>query len=169
MVVFLFYSTAFVIVLTAVYMLRTPSPVRAALSLMLIMFVLGFIYMLLLQEFFAAIQLLVYAGAIVVLFLFIIMLLNLTTDGVKELSRTKIWRNRINNTLGIFIAAALAIQFIPIVTKKLPTPQLPASATEMKQIGRWIFGEYLLAFEALALVLMVALIGIVIIAKRQPK
>lgn len=162
MVVFLFYLAIYVIVLTAINLVLNPNPIYSALSLVLALFMLGLIYVLLQQEFFAVVQLLVYAGAIVVLFLFIIMLLNLE-PGRFSLKFSK------KSLLAFLVVLGLGFHLIPAVAQKMPTLQAPKGVFELKQIGRWLFGEYLLAFEALALVLMVALIGVVVIAKKNPE
>jgi NADH-quinone oxidoreductase subunit J len=135
---------------------------------MLVLFVhMAALYLFLNAEFIAAIQIIVYAGAILVLFLFVIMLLNLK----KEESERKFqgqW------PIGAGIGAVLVVFFISILGKITVLPALGPYSIEavqseghMMSIGKVLYTRYLLPFEIASLILLVAIIGAVVLAKKR--
>lgn len=143
------------------------NPVHSVL-LMLVLFVhIAGLYLFLNAEFLAAIQIIIYAGAILVLFLFVIMLLNLRKEE-KENRFQKQW------VFGAGVSAVFIVFFIFIVGKITVLPPLGEysieairSAGSMMTIGKVLYTQYLLPFEIASLVLLVAIIGAVVLAKKR--
>jgi len=165
-----FYIFATLAVLGALGVLLLPSPVYCALSLVATLISVAGIFLLLNQEFVAAIQVLVYAGAIMVLFLFVIMLLNLrSTEGF----RLK-WS--VPKMLGVALAAGLLAQLVGLFTAPAArlgppgeyTAQRLAEEGAVEAVGNLLFTRYVLPFEVISILLMVAVMGAVVLAKRRP-
>ena len=157
-----FLSLAF-----ALLMVVQKTPVRSVLSLVVTFFGLSVLAILLAAPFIAALQIFVYAGAILVLFLFVIMLLNLKEEAADKDDRP------IQRTLGLLVALALggllagATLRAPVPPGSAPTrPQIPMP-DEIPALGRLLFSDYLFAFEVLSLVLLVAAVGALLLSKRR--
>ncbi len=163
----IFYIFAAVSVASAMGVLICRSPVYSALSLVCSFFCLGGIYVLMNAEFVAVIQILVYAGAILVLFLFVIMLLNIAPEGeafrinLPTLIAFGITIGLLFQMLGLFLGD---IQYGP---KDVYTAEAVAEEGSIGLIGRLLYGEFVLPFEAISILLLVAVIGAVIIGKRR--
>ncbi len=166
---FLFAVLAVVTTLTAILVIVQRNPVASAIYLIITIFCLAGIYLLLNAQFIAIIQVLVYAGAIMVLFLFVIMLLNLE----KEQKRT-ITRHRLQRVLGIFLGAVLLAQigmifhsFLLGGRKGIFPPEKVAGMGNTETVARLLFTDYLLPFEITSVLLLVAIIGAIVLAKKQ--
>jgi NADH-quinone oxidoreductase subunit J len=146
----LFFLFAALCVGGAINLLVQKHPINSALSLIVVMASLALIYLLLGAEFVAAVQVIVYAGAIMVLFVFTIMLLN---AGEEERSSG----SRIAAVLGI-PALAVAIGLGLYVTS---TPGYPHA------VARPLFREFLLPFEVTSVLILIAIMGAVVLAKRS--
>jgi NADH-quinone oxidoreductase subunit J len=139
----------------------TRNPMRGAMALVGSLFALAGLYLLLLAQLLAAIQVLVYAGAVMVLFLFVIMLLNLPPDS--GLGR----RWTLGRVLGAGTAGLITGALLRVVTK-LPLTAESAPASDfgsVASVGRALFNVYTLPFEAVSLLLLTALVAAVVIAK----
>ena len=156
---------------SAVAFVTRKSPVAAALWLVNTMFSLAALYAMLEAHFISAIQVLVYAGAIMVVFLFVIMLLNLGQPSDLADARGK-WGKLLAGLLGL----ALLAQVMALVGKRLPEPFTPGGgydAEAVRELGavgsvaQPLFNEYLLAFELTSVVLLVAIVGAVVIGRRR--
>jgi NADH-quinone oxidoreductase subunit J len=137
--------------------------VNAAISLVAAFFFLAGIYVLLLGHLIAFLQVLVYAGAIMVLFLFVIMLL---TTGDDDFGRARLKVMQVGGILG----AAGVLAVITIAAAHLqgaPFPVVPAEFGTVKAVGRLIFTQFLLPFEVTSLLLLVAIVGAVVVAKQR--
>jgi NADH-quinone oxidoreductase subunit J len=150
---------------SAIFTITRRNPVSAAMSLVGHFFMLTGLYLTLSAEFVAAVQVLVYAGAIMVLVIFVIMLLNLGNE--EQLTE----RVNMRKTFGTLLGALLAAQIIFMLTSR-PTGinELSKNAATIgttESIGQTLFTSYLFPFEAVSLLLLAALIGAVILAKRQ--
>ena len=164
-----FYIFAFFSVFGALGVLFLRNPIHCALSLVGTFFCLGVIYVILNAEFVAVIQVLIYAGAIMVLFLFVLMLLS-SKDSGKEHKKFSVGK-----VLAVFISLGILVQISYIFNaKKLilgPKGDYPIEVIEeigsIALIGRLLFTDYILAFEIIAILLLVAVIGAVVIAKRR--
>jgi NADH-quinone oxidoreductase subunit J len=146
------------------------SPVASALWLVLTLFSLAGLYVLLDAQFIAALQILVYAGAIMVLFLFVIMLLNLGRVGPADLRG--FWGRLIALALGL----GLIFELRGVIRVPLPEPiRLPPGALGQMAAQRGVVGvvsdalfrTYLVPFEITSLLLLAAIVGAVVLAKRR--
>jgi len=143
-------------------------PIYSALSLIVTFFAQAGLFILLGAHFVAAVQVIVYAGAIMVLFLFVIMLLNLGTLSAKGAMSGKLKGFAV--ILGILLAiegvyiAASAINDPPDASAEAATESLN---TTTYNIGELLFSKYLLPFEVTSLILLAALIGVIVLVKRE--
>ena len=164
----LFYIFAVAAVGTALMVISSRNAVYSALYLIGTLFSLACIFLLLHAEFIAAIQVLVYAGAIMVLFLFVIMLLNV---GAEKRTPIKLKGQKV---AGLLIALGLLV-FLFVRTRGIPqpapvgpfSPERLAEVGNVKAIGRLLFTDYLLPFEITSILLFVAIIGAVVLARRS--
>lgn len=154
-----------VIVLTAVLVVALKNPVYSALSLLVMFFHVAGLYVTLHAEFLAAVQIIVYAGAILVLYLFVVMLLNVKREDRYHGQ----WR------VAAGVAVPLLIEFVVLLTGSaggsLPASNAAAepaaTANNTRAIGETLFSTYLFPFEVASLILLVAMIGAIILAKRD--
>jgi NADH-quinone oxidoreductase subunit J len=162
MIQVLFFFFAAVAIGAAINVLVQRHVLYSALSLILMLTAVSVLFVLLRADFLAAIQVIVYAGAIMVLFTFVIMLLNLPAD--ENGSDSLRWLKFAGIPLGLFFL------FLVISTIWSVEP-LRAASTPMvgspEAIGRSLFSDYLLPFEATSLLILIALLGAVIFAKRD--
>jgi NADH-quinone oxidoreductase subunit J len=160
---FLFWLFAALAVAGALGMvLNVRNTVAGALSLVGTMVSLGAIYVLLDAYLIGVLQILVYAGAIVVLFLFVVMLLNLRRD---DFGRE---RQRLTKGLGVLIAGFILWRFLALLPAAVGKPAaLPADFGGYRYLGKVLFTDQLLSFEIASLLLLAAMIGAVVLAKRR--
>jgi NADH-quinone oxidoreductase subunit J len=158
---FLFYLFAILTVVAAAGVIAARSPIYSAMSLVGTFFCLAGIYALLLAHTIAILQVLVYAGAIMVLFLFVIMLLSLG----EAVGPSKITFPRVVGGLtaaGLFALLVYAAQpFVPAAA------QTPANFGTLQSIGAQLYTQWLAPFEAVSLLLLVAMVGAVVVAKSR--
>ncbi len=141
----------------------TKNPITAAMSLVGAFFCLAGIYVLLTAHLVAFLQILVYAGAIMVLFLFVIMLLALQEE-ILGVSRIKVMQGfGALGCVGVFAVIYRAI----LATGPRMMPQVGEDYGTVKAVGRILFTQYLLPFEATSLLLLVAIVGAVVVAKQR--
>lgn len=163
----LFFVLATVALTAALGMLLSRNPVTSALWLILNLFCVAGLYLTLNAEFIAVIQVLVYAGAIMVLFLFVIMLLNLAS--LPDLKRVD-WKRIIAFMLGMGLLAMLTF-IIAHALDVMPDPlslDLAAETGSASSLAKVLFTQYALIFEVIGILLLAATIGAVVIAKRKP-
>jgi NADH-quinone oxidoreductase subunit J len=150
-------------IVCAIGMIVTDNPVRSSLYLVLVLFSVALLFVALHATFLAAIQIIVYAGAIMVLFIFVIMLLNLgTPERTVDHLRAQKW---VAPLLGAIVVALLAsvIMALPAKMTLLP-PQLDGAL----EIGKGLFQPtWLFPFEAVSILLLVAAIGAIMLAKKR--
>jgi NADH-quinone oxidoreductase subunit J len=161
LVTFGVFATLLVVSAAGVVVAR--SPMYAAMSLVAAFFFLAGIYVLLSAHLIAFMQILVYAGAVMVLFLFVIMLLSLGNEH-KEHERQKAMQ--LLGTLGAIGLVALVASATREVTGTDPAV-VAADFGTVKAVGRALFTQYLLPFEATSLLLLVAIVGAVVVAKEK--
>ena len=165
----IFYIFAALSIFGALGVLFLKSPIHCALSLVGTFFCLGSIYVMLNAEFVAVIQVLIYAGAIMVLFLFVLMLLS-SKD--MKMSSNKWTAGKILAgllSLGIFfqIANLFTGNELKLGTKGEYPIEVVEEIGSIALIGRLLFTDYILSFEIIVILLLVAVIGAVVIAKRK--
>jgi NADH-quinone oxidoreductase subunit J len=160
---FLFYVFAAFAVAGALGMLlNTKNTVAGALSLVGTMVSLGAIYVLLDAYLIGVLQILVYAGAILVLFLFVVMLLNLRQDDFSP-DRLR-WTKR----LAVAFGALVCVELLLLLPGAFgPAAALPDGFGGYRAVGIALFTDWVLAFEVTSLLLLAAMVGAVILAKRS--
>lgn len=159
---FQFYLFSLLAIASALLFVTRKNPVPAALWLVNVMFALAGLYVMLDAPFVGAIQVLVYAGAIMVVFVFVVMLLNLGRDGITDL-------RGLPSRLGAgLVGLALLANLLVVQRQKLPAlVSAPASENVVEPVASSLFTDYLVAFELTSLVLLVAVVGAVLLAKRR--
>jgi NADH-quinone oxidoreductase subunit J len=162
MVEILFFFFAALAVGSAINVLIQRHVLYSALSLILMLTAMSVLFILLRADFLAVINVIVYAGAIMVLFTFVIMLLNLPADedGADRLR----WLKFLGVPLGLFLLFLIAATLWNI--EPLRTAQTPLVGSP-QAIGKSLFNDYVLPFEATSLLILIALIGAVVFAKKD--
>jgi NADH-quinone oxidoreductase subunit J len=162
---FHFYLFGVLAIISAVTFVTRRSPVAAALWLVNALFCLAALYVMMDAQFIAAIQVLVYAGAIMVVFLFVVMLLNLGQAS----DVTDIVGGKTKLAAGIVGVLLLAEVFVLWKDDAMPPPA-PTAQLEpgvINQVAAPLFRDYLLAFEITSVLLLTAIVGAVVLAKRR--
>ena len=167
----LFFIFAALCVGGAINLLVQKHPISSALSLIVVMGSLALIYLLLGAEFVAAVQVIVYAGAVMVLFVFVIMLLNAGEE--ERLPHT----SRVATMLGVpalIIGLSIAVGFITHLTGLdrigIGGPHVMNGANlfgNPQAVGHLLFREYLLPFEVTSVLILIAIMGAVVLARRE--
>ena len=159
---FQFYLFALLAIVSALLFVTRRQPVSAALWLINVMFALSGLYVMLDAPFVAAIQVLVYAGAIMVVFVFVVMLLNLGQGPIIDV------RSFGARSGAALMALALLANLLVVrrtdIARVAPAPE---NANAVTPIAVALFSEYLVAFELTSVVLLVAVIGAVLLAKKR--
>ena len=158
-IVFVIMATTLVAMAMCVAVAR--NPLRAALALIAALCAQAILYILLEAPFVAAMQILVYAGAIMVLFLFVIMLLNLGPDAIRRPAYLAI-----SKVMGALATAYLVLRIAYATV--LPTGSIgrPIDGS-VKAIGRLLLTDYLFSFEAISMLLLVAVVGAVVLGMKR--
>ena len=159
----LFFLFAAGCVAGAINLLAQKHPINSALSLIVVMASLAGLFLLMGAEFVGAVQVIIYAGAIMVLFVFVIMLLN---AGIEEHTKG----SKIAILLGVPGAAVVAV-LVAWELLRSQHSQAPISIGELHgtgtDIGRLLFGPYLLPFEVTSVLVLIAIMGAVVLARRE--
>lgn len=157
----LFSIFGLICVAGAVNLLVQRHPINSALSLVVVMGALAAEYLLLGAEFVAAVQVIVYAGAVMVLFVFVIMLLN-----AGEEERTT--GSRVAMLIGVpgMVIGSLLVAWVLIGRSATPTVSIGALPGPPKTLGWLLFHDYLLPFEVTSVLVLVAIMGAVVLASR---
>lgn len=170
---FHFYFFGVVAIASALAFVTRKSPVAGAMWLVNTMFSLAALYILLDAHFIGVMQVLVYAGAIMVVFLFVVMLLNLGHPSEIADARGK-WPLLVAGLIGIALIAELAAISGTRIAPQFAVPAGNAAAELAKHgavgsVARPLFNEYLLAFELTSILLLVAISGAVVLGKRRDR
>jgi NADH-quinone oxidoreductase subunit J len=163
----LFYIFGAIALLAAISMVAQKKVIYSAISLIICLCSVAALYLLLEAPFIAAVQIIVYAGAIMVLFLFVIMLLDPFSASI--LRDKKKFIAYAGVMLGI-LALALLIPFLRSYKPSLAprNPDILSGVGTAGRVGQLLFNEYLLPFEMTSVLILVAIIGVVVLAKRRP-
>ena len=163
---FVFYIFAALTVICAIMVVANPfsrNPVTSAMFLILTIVCMAGLFVLLHAFFLAAVQILVYAGAVMVLFLFVIMLLDL-----KEEERRKI--KIVGAALGTISVGTIALLLIKTIHTFSKTPVTkPEVEGATASLGTLLFTKYILPFEIVSLLLLVAMVGVILLSKKDLK
>ena len=156
-----FYILAGIAVISAILVITLRNLVHGVISLALMMLAIAGLYITLFAEFIAMVQVLIYVGAVVVLFLFLIMLtLRLTDKGIKQTNEQK--------GISFILAGLLLFLLITILNRTswnvTPAPEV---ANNISKIGNLLLTTYILPFELISVVLLACLIGAIVIARKE--
>jgi NADH-quinone oxidoreductase subunit J len=162
--VILFLVFAIVAVVCAINVVVQTHPISSAISLVGVMGSLAVLYLLLGAEFLAAAQVIVYAGAIMVLFVFVIMLLNAGAESKKGGSLMV-------QLLGVPLVLAFLLLLTYFVQRLFPVTTMVHfggfTGGGVREIGRALFSTYLLPFEVTSLLILIAILGAVVLARKE--
>jgi NADH-quinone oxidoreductase subunit J len=169
---FVFYGLAALILGFAVLVISTRNTVHSVLYLVVNFLLVAMLYVMLGAEFLAAIQVLVYAGGIVVLYLFVVMLVNLKRPPETHQDPRRQTR------LGLALAGAVLAELVAIIVYSSTGESVPAASAgqagmvegvegNVEQIGMLLYTNYLIPFEVASVLLLVAMIGAIVLAKRE--
>ncbi|MBI5408966.1 MAG: NADH-quinone oxidoreductase subunit J [Nitrospirae bacterium] len=164
--VFFAYLAGMITVLSLLVVTRK-NPVHSVLWMLVMFLHIAALYLSLNAEFLAAIQIIVYAGAILVLFLFVIMLLNLRKEETE-----KRFQNQWPFSVGVGVVLAIfSVSIVGKITVIAPLGQYTVEAVRSEgsvmTIGKVLYTDFLLPFEIASLLLLVAIVGAVVLAKRR--
>lgn len=167
----LFYLVGSVAVIAAISVILQRNPVYSVISLIVTLVSLAIVFLLLNAQFLAAVQIIVYAGAIMVLFLFVVMLLNLGKEDAGEEGRDKLFIQKksaviIGGTLFVIMGLVIKSSFFGGKEGGY-TPELVNTIGNTELVGKLLFTEYLLPFEVTSVLLFAAIIGTIILAKKK--
>ena len=159
----IFFVLALLAIFAAVSLIVQRHPIHSALSLIVVMVALAGLYLLMGAEFVAAVQIIVYGGAIMVLFVFVIMLLN-----AEEEERTNF--SKLATFAGIPLALAVAGFIAAAIVRN--TGSLPAAApsgalTSTKTLSNLLFSDFVYPFELTSFLILVAILGAIVLAQRE--
>jgi NADH-quinone oxidoreductase subunit J len=151
---------------SALCVITARNPVHAALFLVLSFFTASAIWLLLRAEFLAITLVLVYVGAVMVLFLFVVMMLDINIERLRE----GFWRNL---PAALVVGGLMAFEMISVLAYRVygvPRPnEMPLSYSNTKELGRLLYTDYVYAFEIAAVILLVAIIAAIALTLRRRK
>jgi NADH-quinone oxidoreductase subunit J len=161
-VLVIFFLLAALAVLGAVSLILQSHPIHSALSLILVMVSLAGLYLLMGREFIAAVQIIVYGGAVMVLFIFVIMLLNAGEEERTNFSKLATFGGiPLALALGGIIAAAIARSggHLPAATE--------GALSSTRKLSMLLFSEFVYPFELTSVLILVAILGAIVLAQRE--
>jgi len=162
---FFFYLLSGIMLIGGILVITRKNPVHSAVALIITLLAQASIYLMLYAPFVAGVQIILYAGGIMVLFLFVIMLVSIDRS-MRERQFNSQW------VVGIIAATALGGLFIAVYTKGkdiFPEHGLPIveDNNNTQEVAKLLYGQYMFAFEIASLLLLVAIIGAVVMAKKR--
>jgi len=161
-----FYVLSAILLFSGIRVITTRNPVHAALFLVLAFFTAAGIWLLLEAEFLAIALILVYVGAVMVLFLFVVMMLDINLDKLRE----GFWEYL---PMAGLIGVLMVVEMTMVLAEKNLHPsqavELPANYSNTAALGKVLYTDYLLPFELAAVVLLVAMIAAIVLTLRERK
>ncbi len=157
----IFLVLAALAIFGAVSLILQRHPIHSALSLIVVMVALAGLYLLMGAEFVAAVQIIVYGGAIMVLFVFVIMLLNAGEEERTNFSRLASFAGV---PLGVAIAGFIAAA---IAHSTLPAAPMTGGLTSTRELSHLLFKEFVYPFELTSFLILVAILGAIVLAQRE--
>ncbi|MEW6068068.1 MAG: NADH-quinone oxidoreductase subunit J [Nitrospirota bacterium] len=157
---------AFSMVLISILIVTRKNPVHSVLWMLLLFFHIAGLYLFLNAEFLAAIQVIVYAGAILVLFLFVIFLLNLKEE-VRINRFIGAWSTGFTFAVAIFVVFVMMLRSFVAAPAGKYTTDLINQESHIQVLGKLLYTDYLFPFEVASLVLLVAIVGAIVLAKKR--
>jgi NADH-quinone oxidoreductase subunit J len=170
---FAFWILAAITVMASVLVVGQRNPMHSVILLIVSFGALSGLYMLLDAPFVAAIQIIIYAGAIMVLFLFVVMLLNAPTEDAPTGYQARMLGGAGPRRFGVVLSFVLVLQLAWILRDLSQTPLTQPGETEkaltVYDIGVKLFREYAFAFEATSVLILVAMVGAIILARKETR
>ena len=160
---FIFYAFAAILIFAALRVVTTRNPVHAALWLVLCFFTAAGVWLLLKAEFLAIALVLVYVGAVMVLFLFVVMMLDVNFDSLRTHFRSYI---PVGATVGLLVLLEMALVVIGSSVAGDVAPPTP-QGSNTRALGRLIYVDYVYPFEIAAVILLVAIIAAIALTHRK--
>jgi NADH-quinone oxidoreductase subunit J len=162
--VIIFFVLAAMAVLAAINLIVQRHPIHSALSLIVVMVALAGLYLLMGAEFVAAVQIIVYGGAIMVLFIFVIMLLNAGEEDRTNFSKLALYGGI---PLAVVVTGLIAASMVnSSVAASLP-PAQPVTLTSTRTLSNLLFTEFVYPFELTSFLILVAILGAIVLAQRE--
>lgn len=159
-----FIIFASVAVVSAIAVVTFRSPVHSALALITCFFQVAGLFVLLRSPFLAAVQVFIYVGAVVVLFLFVVLII----DVKKALTQKAVTKHKDSVKFAVIILAAEMIMIMAGAASFTPKEEALAGAeTKIEVLGRVLFTKYLFPFEVVSVLLLVAMVGAIVLTKEQ--
>jgi NADH-quinone oxidoreductase subunit J len=161
----IFYAFAAVLLVSGLAVITARNPVHGALALVLAFFTAAGIWLLLRAEFLAIALVVVYVGAVMVLFLFVVMMLDINLERVRE----GFWRNL---PLALVVGGIMVLEMVAVLTRNTwgqSPKQIPEGYSNTKELGRVLYTQYAYAFEVAAVILLVAIIAAIALTLRRRK
>jgi NADH-quinone oxidoreductase subunit J len=167
-----FWGLAMVAVAASLMVIGQRNPMYSVLLLIVSFGALSGLYVLLQAPFVAAIQIIIYAGAIMVLFLFVVMLLNVPTEDPPTGYHARLLGGAGPRRFGAVLSIALALELYWALTRPVAAP-MPSgegvAPTTVFDIGVRLFRDHAFAFEATSVLILVAMVGAIILARKEPR
>ena len=161
--IFLYFAA--VILVSAVLTVTRRNPIHSVMFMLLLFFHIAGVFVLLNAEFLAAVQLIVYAGAILILYLFVVMLLSVDRE-VTAVRANRFWPWLIG--FGVLVAGEIGLL---VVEGRFPAdldqPMKPVTMSGVSTLGAELYSKYLVPFEIASIILLVGLVGAVMLAKKK--
>jgi NADH-quinone oxidoreductase subunit J len=162
-----FYVFAAILLLSALRVITARNPVHCALYLVLAFFTAAAIWLLLRAEFLALTLVVVYVGAVMVLFLFVVMMLDINLERLRE----GFWKNL---PLALVVGGVMAFEMVAVLAQRTigaapRTRPVSADYSNTKELGRVLYTQYAYAFEIAAVILLVAIVAAIALTLRQRK
>jgi NADH-quinone oxidoreductase subunit J len=162
----IFYAFAAVLLVSGLAVITARNPVHGALALVLAFFTASAIWLLLRAEFLAIALVVVYVGAVMVLFLFVVMMLDINLERVRE----GFWRNL---PVALLVGGIMVLEMFSVLANRIwgtgAPRRLPADYSNTKELGLVLYTQYAYAFEIAAVVLLVAIISAIALTLRRRK
>ena len=166
--IFLFYLFAAIMVFSAASVISSRNPVHAAMFLVLTFFTCAALWMLLEAEFLAITLVLVYVGAVMVLFLFVVMMLDVNVEPLREGFVKYL-------PVGLLVGVIMLVEMVFLITQRyfkadqypIPERALADQLSNTEMLGRLLYSEYLFQFEIAAIILLVAIVAAIALTMRR--
>jgi NADH-quinone oxidoreductase subunit J len=162
----LFFLFALIAVAGAIMLIVAREPIHSALSLILVMVALAALYLMLGAEFTAAVQIIVYAGAIMVLFVFVIMLLNAGVEERTDFSKMAKYAGLPLAILLLFFLAHWMAHSVIGAAVANGAGAVNQAAVSTRELSKMLFNDYLLPFEATSILILIAMLGALVLARK---
>ncbi|WKS95704.1 NADH-quinone oxidoreductase subunit J family protein [Riemerella columbina] len=160
----IFYIISGLAVVSAIYFVASKNPLYSILSLVITFFSIAGLYILLNAQFLGIVQIIVYAGAIMVLFLYVLMMLNLKSQDEGK-------KHNLMKVAGVFSAGLLLVGFLGFFrgysSNQLVIAEVAQGVGLTKNLGQLLFNEYVLPFELASILILSGIVGAVLIGKKD--